>query len=165
MSILPYAEGMMPMQLLLEFAILFGGLIGLARLLERRGFRLNKLAQAIGSFAIVESYFLYRLYPPLPSSMLAIISVVTAIGIFGWVSSCEHYWQDCRRPILAVLDGKTPTMRLVRGMIVVLLPLLVGGWAVTLFMPPDPIEPVELRTYNPAPPFEITVYSPADFQR
>ncbi len=37
--------------------------------------------------AIVFLYFRYRVYPPLPLSMVVTALVVAGVGVFGWVSS------------------------------------------------------------------------------
>src|SRR5437764_7856479 len=100
MRSLPFVKGMMPVQLLFELAVLFGVLTLTAYLLQRHGYRLNKLFQAAIAFAIVFLYFRYRLYPPLPFSMFATCLVAAAFGIWGWVSSNDAYWKDFCRPII-----------------------------------------------------------------
>src|SRR5207245_10049442 len=79
------------------------------------------------------------------------------IGLFMWVSSTETSWQDFRKPLIEVADGKTPTTRIIRAVSVVLLPFLVGflGWN---NMKPSIDEPIELRTVHPAPPASTTLH-------
>ena len=74
---------------------------------------------------------------------------------------------DFCRPLIAMMDGETARMRAIRTVLVVLLPVLVGGGIFYELLPPDPstTAPVELRTYNPAPPAQIIVYSPEDFRQ
>src|SRR5262245_32705882 len=167
MHSLPLVYGFMPIQPFLELAVIFGVLTLGAFWLEQRGYRLNKLFQAIGAFAIVYWYLRYRLYPPLPFSIFATYLVGACLAIWGWVSSNEEYWEDFRRPLIRVIDGDAPRMRVIRTMILIALPVLMACWTYGLLLPPDPstTAPVELRTYNPAPPPEIIVYSPEDFQR
>ncbi len=167
MRFLPLVEGMMPVQFVVELAVLFAVLTLATYLLQRRGYRLNKLLQATTAFAVLFLYLRYRLYPPLPFSVLATYLVVSAFGIWGWVSSNEAYWEDFRRPIIAVVNGQTRALRAARAVVLVLLPLLVGAWAYSTMRPPDPgtNAPVDLRIYHPAPPATITVYSPEDFRR
>lgn len=167
MRSLPFVEGMMPIQLFLELAGIFGVLTLAVYWLQRFGYRLNKLFQAIATFAIVYGYLRYRLYPPLPFSIFATYLVGASVAIWGWVSSNEAYWKDFCRPLTAMIDGDTPGTRAILTAAVVALPLLVGIWIYSVLLPPDPstTAPVELRTYNPAPPPEIIVYSPEDFRR
>jgi hypothetical protein len=167
MPSLPLIEGVMPIQLSLELAAIFGLLILVAHTLRRLGFRLNKLLQSIAALAIVYWYLRYRIYPPLPFSIFATYMVGASIAIWGWVSSNEEYWEEFRRPLIQIMDAQTGSFRAIRTLIMVLLPLLIGAWAYHKLLPPDPSAnaPIELRTYNPAPPARITVYSPEDFRR
>jgi hypothetical protein len=167
MHSLPLVYGFMPIQPFLELAVIFGVLTLGAFWLEQRGCRLNKLFQAIAAFAIVYWYLRSRLYPPLPFSIFATYLVGASVAIWGWVSSNEEYWEDFSRPLIAVMDRETARMRAIRTLLVVLLPLVVGSGIFYKLLPPDPstVAPVELRTYNPAPPAEIIVYSPEDFRR
>ena len=90
---------------------------------------------------------------------------VASLGIWGWVSSNETYWRDVCRPVIEVMDGNTARTRVIREMVVILIPILTAIWAYNVLLPPDPstTAPIELRTYNPAPPRQIIVYSPEHF--
>ncbi len=166
MHSLPFLDGIMPIQPFLELAALFGLFTLGAYWLERQGHPLNKLFQATASFAIAYWYLKYRLYPPLPFNMLITCLAVAGLAVCGWVSSNETYWQDCRRPLLAVLDGETTRTRAIRLCVLVALPLGIGLWSYATLLPLDPSAngPIDLRTYHPAPPSEITIYSPEDFR-
>jgi len=166
MRILPLVDGLMPIQPFLELAAIFGVLTLGAFLLEQRGYRLNKLFQATAAFAIVYWYLKYRLYPPLPFKTFVTCLAVASLGIWGWVSSNETYWRDFCRPLFAMMDGNTRPTRTIRAMAVIVLPILIGLWFYTVLLPPDPSTngPIDLRTYHPAPPSEITIYSPDDFR-
>src|SRR5437867_4044661 len=126
MSSIPFIEGFAPIQLLLEMAVLVGAFVLISHYLEKRGIKGNKLFQATGLLALAFAYLKYRVYPPMPFSTLAIYITTIAIGIFVWVSSTEGYWKSFSEPILAVMDGKTRTARLIRVIALVLLPVLVG---------------------------------------
>src|SRR5919197_449251 len=89
---------------------------------KKMGIKVNKMAQATGLFVYSILYFRYRIYPPLPFSVIAIYETNVLIGLFMWVSSTEESWQDFRKPFIAVADGKTPATRMVRAVSVVLLP-------------------------------------------
>lgn len=151
-------EGYMPMQMLIEmggFAILF---IWAFYILDKKmGIKVNKLAQATGLFLFSIIYFTYRIYPPIPFSVRAIYATMTLIGIFMWVSSTEESWKDFRKPIIAVADATTATTRMIRAVIVVLLPFLVGFLSYNS-MKPNVDEPIELRTVHPAPPASTKVH-------
>ena len=157
----------MPIQLFLELATIFGLLTLAVYWLQSFGYRFNKLFQSITAAAIVYWYLRYRIYPPLPFSIFATYMVGACVAIVGWVSSNEEYWEDFRRPLIQVLDANTTRTRVIRAAMLVLMPLLMAGWAYSVLVLPDPstAAPVELRTYNPAPPSEIIVYSPEDFRR
>jgi hypothetical protein len=167
MRILPLVDGLMPIQPFLELAAIFGVLTLGAFLLEQRGYHLNKLFQATAAFAIVYWYLKYRLYPPLPFKTFVTCLAVASLGIWGWVSSNETYWRDFCRPLFAMMDGETSRTRAIRMVMVGLLPVLVGVWIYHALLPPDPstAAPIEFRAYHPAPPAEITVYSPKDSYR
>lgn len=167
MHSLPLINGLMPIQPFLELAVIFGVLTLVAFWLEQRGYHLNKLFQATAAFAIVYWYLKFRLYPPLPSKTFVTCLTVASLGIWGWVSSNEIYWKDFCQPLITVMDGNTVRPRAIRRMVVILLPILAAIWTYNVLLPPDPstTAPVELRAYHPAPPAEITVYSPEDFRR
>lgn len=167
MPFLPLIDGMRPIQPFLELAAIFGLLTLVVYWLQRFGYRFTKLFQSIAAAAIVYWYLRYRLYPPIPFTIVATYMVGACFAIWGWVSSNEEYWEDFRLPLIRVIDGDTPRKRVTRAMIVVLLPVVIAGWTYSVLLPPDPSKngPIELRTYNPAPPAEITVYSPEDFPR
>lgn len=166
MRFLPLVEGVMPIQPFVELAFIFGVLTLVAYWLEQRGYRLNKLFQAAAAFAIVYWYFKYRLYPPLPSKTFVTCMTVTALGIWGWVSSNEPYWADFCRPLIAMMDGNTFRTRAIRMTVAVVLPILAALSVYNGLLPLDPVanRPIEFRVYHPAPPAEMIVYSPQDFQ-
>ena len=74
-----------------------------------------------------------------------------------WVSSSEAYWQEFRRPIVAMLDADTLTTKVTRVAVLCILPSLVGflAWNSMLV---KIVEPIELRTVGPAPPKSFTLH-------
>src|SRR5947209_19605198 len=132
-----FVEGYMPMQMLGEVGLQIVLFIYLFYLLDKKmGIKVNKLAQATSLFIYSFLYFRYRIYPPLPFSVIAIYETNVLIGIFMWVSSTETSWQDFRRPLIDVADGKTPTTRIIRPVSVVLLPVVLGFMGWTTVNPP-----------------------------
>lgn len=157
MTGLKLVEGYMPMQMLIEmgaFALLF---IGIFHLLGKQEIKINKLLQGTLLFIFSILYFNYRIYPPIPFSVQAIYATMTLIGIFMWVSSTEEGWQDCRRPILAVADAQTRMTWLIRILVLITMPFLVGLMGYNT-MKPSVDEPIELRTVHPAPPASTKVH-------
>jgi hypothetical protein len=167
MTSMRFFEGFMPLQMLVELAVVLGIFSLISYGFEKVGLKLNKLFQAVVLLAFCVWYLKIRLYPPLPMTMVQMYTVVAGIGIFGWVSSNEAYWEEVRQPIVAVLDGATLLARAARIIVVVALPLLLGDYAYSVMKPGDVNvdAPVELRIYHPAPPSKIVVYSPEDFKR
>jgi hypothetical protein len=157
MQSLEFVEGYMPMQMLAEMAVLLGALIFISHCFEKKGVKINKLFQATGLQVLAMAYLKYRVYPPMPFSTFAMYTTTIAIGIFVWVSATEESWQDFRKPILAVLDGTTRSTRVIRMLVLVLLPILIGVIAFTMFKPVI-YEPIELRVHYPAPPRSVTVH-------
>ena len=154
-----FLEGFMPMQMLVEMALITG-LFGLLAHISKKRLRLSKFSQAIGLLAVAILYLKYRVSPPMPFSILAMYTTIIAIGIFVWVSATPANWKSFCGPILAVMGGATPTDRIIRSLALFLLPLLVGIWSFNTFKPPAIEGPIELRTYHPAPPASIIVFPP-----
>jgi hypothetical protein len=162
-----FLNGFAPIQMLVEMALITGAFILLSHLLKR-WFHLNKFFQATGLLIVAVAYLRYRVYPPLPFSVLAINTTLIAIGIFLWVSSTEKSWKEFRQPILDVLDGSTLQRRIIRTVVVIFLPCLVAGltyYSITSNYVKDDADPelTGLRTVMPAPPQSITVYPPEHF--
>lgn len=148
---LPLIDGFMPLQLLVELAGLLLIMGGLTLLLDRAGWRVGLFAKATVVFLVIFIWLKYRVYPPMPFSVLITYLVVTLAAIMLWVSSSEAYWQEFRRPIIAMLDAETLTTKMTRAAVLVLFPCLVWffTWKSMLIKAE---EPIELRTVGPAPP-------------
>src|SRR5437870_8112794 len=130
-----FLEGFMPMQMLVEMALITGLFVLLAHISQKR-FRFSKFSQAISLLAIAILYLKYRVSPPMPFSILAMYTTIIAIGIFVWVSATPDNWKSFHRPVVAVMDGATPTNRIIRSLALFLLPILVGIWVFNIFKPP-----------------------------
>jgi hypothetical protein len=151
MTWLPFIDGLMQLQFFVELAGLTLVLSGLSLVLSRAGMPVNKFWKAVGLFISIFLYLKYRVYPPMPFSVLATYVVVILAAILLWVSSSEEDWQDFRRPIIATLDAETQTTKIIRAGLLVFLPVL--AWYLTwdsMLIKID--EPLELRTVGPAPP-------------
>lgn len=153
----PLIEGFMPLQFLLEIAATLFLLGGLTILLERAGWRVGLFTKAVVVFLTILFWLKYRIYPPVPFSIAITYLVVALAAIMLWVSSSEPYWQEFRRPIIEMLDAKTTSTQLLRGTILVLLPLILGGLVFTHMIKPIE-EPMELRTVGPAPPSQFKLH-------
>jgi len=158
MTGLKLVEGYMPIQMLGEMGLQALLFIFIFYLLDKKmGIKVNKLLQATLLFVYSILYFRYRIYPPIPFSVRAIYATMTLIGIFMWVSSTEEAWQDFRRPIIAVADATTGAAKMIRTVVIILLPFLVGFMGYNS-MKPNVDEPIELRTVHPAPPASTKVH-------
>jgi len=146
-----FIEGFMPLQFLVELAALLVLLGGASWLSERAGWKVGRFTKAVTVFGVVFLWITYRIYPPVPWTVRLTYLTVTLAAILLWVSSSEAYWQEFRRPIIAMLDAQTPTMHIMRLLILIILPSL-AGWLTWTAMSRMPDEPLELRTVGPAPP-------------
>lgn len=157
MTWLPFIEGLMPVQFFIELAGLIFFLSGLSFVLSRAGMPVNRFWKAVGLFLCIFLYLKYRVYPPMPFSVLATYLVVTLAAILLWASSSEDYWQEFRRPIIEMLDAETLTTKMTRAAVLTLLPCLVGflTWN-SMLIKVD--EPIELRTVYPAIPRNALVH-------
>ncbi len=147
----------MPLQAILEVAgcLLFFTLSNF--LLKKAGLGLSKFWSALWVLAFILLYLKYRIYPPLPFSILATYGVVSACAVFLWVSGSEQAWRDFQQPVINTLDGITPFYRGLRLIFITVLPLALGGSIYSSMIPNFP-ELVELRTPYPAPPRTTVVH-------
>ena len=161
MANLPFIEGLMPIQFLLELAGLVLIFSGLSFLLARAGYPISRFTKALILFLTIFFFLKFRVYPPMPFSILATYLAVSLIGILLWASSSEQYWQEFRQPIINVLDGITPLHKNLRVFLLIAIPLCAWGFAYESFVPwasRDVDDPVELRTVGPAPPQSFTLH-------
>ncbi len=164
MTSLPLIQGFMPLQALVEIALILGLCSAIAYVLERNGRKLNAFFQVGAVFSLLMWYLVVRIYPPLPFSVIAMYATGIALGLFGWVSANETAWKEFTKPILATLDGVNIPARIARGVVVIAIPVAVGLLTFQSMLPVFD-EPLELRMVHPAPPAMVTVYAPEDFPR
>jgi hypothetical protein len=157
MTWLKLVEGYMPMQMISELVIciLFFSICN--SLLKRAGIGVPKFWAGIFVWCFIIAYLKWRIYPPIPFSVRAIYGTVAACGIFMWVSGSQEEWEEFKRPIINVLDAKTGFTKVIRTVLLVLLPIGLGGFAYSSLLPSFD-EPVELRTVHPAPPATTKVH-------
>ena len=141
----------MPIQAIVEVAgclLLFSGI---NFFLKKSGIGISTFWSALLVWAFIQIYLHYRIYPPLPFSVLAIYGVVSTCGVFLWVSGSDKAWRDFKRPILQVFDGVTLFHRSIRLILLTALPLSLAASIFFSMIPSFP-EPVELRTPFPSAP-------------
>jgi len=157
MTWLPFIDGLRQLQFFVELAGLILFLSGLSLILSRTGMPVNRFSKAVGLFVCIFLYLKYRIYPPIPFSVLVTYLVVTLAAILLWASSSEEYWQEFRRPIIAMLDAETLSTKMTRTAVLALLPCLAGlmMWS---SMTTIKLEPMELRTVGPAPPSSFKLH-------
>ncbi|MBE9553884.1 MAG: hypothetical protein IMF05_10520, partial [Proteobacteria bacterium] len=85
----------------------------------------------------------------IPSSVLAMYMFFATAGVFMVFTFDEEGANELVAPIHALV--KDPSKRLIRNIVFVIVPLLIGG-GTYLKMVPGFEAPVELRTIHPAPP-------------
>lgn len=157
MTSLKLIEGYMPMQMLTELTLCIVVLAFANFMLKKVGLGIPKFWAGVGVWVFIQLYLKYRIYPPLPFSIRAIYGTVSMIGVFMWVSGSEQEWQEFKRPIVNVLDGISPYHRVVRTVMLILIPIGLWGFAFNSFLP-SLQEPIELRTVHPAPPASTKVH-------
>lgn len=157
MRMFQFIEGFMPLQFLLELVGIMLLFTGVASVLQRAGYSINRLFKTVFVFVTFVLYLTYRVYPPMPFTILATYATVVLLALLLWASSTDAYWREFTQPILSVLDAETAPTRVVRSVVIVLLPLL-AGWATWNAWLVNVAEPVELRTVGPAPPRSFTLH-------
>jgi mono/diheme cytochrome c family protein len=90
---------------------------------------------------------------PVPSSVVLQYMVTVAVGMLIYVSATEERWRTFKQPIHATLVD--PDKRMLRGGMMVLVPVLVGLLVYTQVRP-TVAAPPNLRSIHPAPPSQIT---------
>ena len=151
----------MPLQMLLELAGLMLIFSGLSVLLTRAGRPVGRFFKALTLLFALFLYLKFRVYPPMPFSVLATYTVVSLLAILLWASSSEQYWQEFRQPIINVLDGITPLHKSLRAFFLIAIPVCAWGFAYESFVPwasRDVDDPVFLRTVGPAPPASFKLH-------
>jgi mono/diheme cytochrome c family protein len=114
----------------------------------------NRFFQAV--LILVLSYLVLRfgIDPPAPWSVLTLYMAIIAMAVLIFVSSDRDSWRDFVHPLRVTFIDRR--FRVLRAVIVVLVPLLLGYYAYTQAAA-RPQAPPELRAVHPAPPASIQV--------
>ena len=157
--------GFMPVQLLLVLAVTFFAFIVGQYFLKKNGRTVPVMAQAALIWFTAYAIFKIVVQPPLPSSLIAIYMGLTSVVVFLLISSTNRSWDEFTQTILEMLIGKTRGFRILRAVVGVLIPFLVGLGTYNYIVPSFTDAPVELRSSHAAPPASITVYPPEYFMQ
>ncbi len=112
----------------------------------------SRFFQAVAIFVVAFVVLRFGIRPPAPWSVLRLYLAIIAMALLVFVSSDRDSWADFLRPMRVTLTD--PRYRLLRSVIVVLVPLLLGYYAYTQAAA-RPQAPPELRAVHPAPPESI----------
>jgi mono/diheme cytochrome c family protein len=112
----------------------------------------SRFFQAVAIFVVAFVVLRFGIRPPAPWSVVRLYLAIIAMALLVFVSSDRDSWADFLRPMRATLTD--PRYRLLRSVIVVLVPLLLGYYAYTQAAA-RPQAPPELRAVHPAPPESI----------
>jgi predicted secreted protein len=156
---------MMPVQLLLVLAVAFFVFIVGQYFLKKIGRPLPVMAQAALIWFTAYAIFKIVVQPPLPSSLITIYMGLLTVVVFILISSTNRSWDEFKQAILDTLTGATGGYRLLRAVVVVLIPVLTGLGTYNYIVPSITDEPVELRNQHTTPPASITVFPPEYFMK
>ena len=112
----------------------------------------SRFVQAVLVLVLAFVLFRFGIQPPAPWSVVTLYMTVVLIAVLVYVSSDGDAWRDFLRPVRSALVD--PDKHLVRVVLVVALPLLLGYYAYTQAAA-RPQAPPELRAVHPAPPASI----------
>jgi mono/diheme cytochrome c family protein len=112
----------------------------------------SRFLQAVVVFVAAFVVMRFAIRPPAPWSVITLYMAIVAMALLVFVSSDRDSWASFVRPIWATLTE--PRYRIVRAVVVVGLPLLLGYYAYTQAAA-RPQAPPELRAVHPAPPDSI----------
>jgi mono/diheme cytochrome c family protein len=112
----------------------------------------SRFFQAVVIFVLSFVVLRVAIRPPAPWSVVTLYMAIIAMALLIFVSSDRDSWHDFIRPLR--LTFTDPRYRLLRSVIVVLVPLLLGYYAYTQAAA-KPQAPPELRAVHPAPPASI----------
>ena len=112
----------------------------------------SRFFQAVVIFVAAFVVLRFAIQPPAPWSVLSLYMAIIAMALLIFVSSDRDSWGDFVRPMW--LTFTEPRYRLLRSVIVIVVPLLLGYYAYTQAAA-KPQAPPELRAVHPAPPASI----------
>lgn len=94
---------------------------------------------------------------PIPSSVIQMYMFFVVVTILLVMTATEDSAERLFRPIKAVASGQSPSMRRIRAVLFLILPIF-AAYLTYLSMRPSTDPPVELRSVHPAPPALMTAY-------
>jgi mono/diheme cytochrome c family protein len=112
----------------------------------------SRFFQAVAIFVVAFVVLRFGIRPPAPWSVLTLYMFIISLALLVFVSSDRDSWRGFVTPIWLTLTD--PRYRLLRSVIVIALPLLLGYYAYTQAAA-KPQAPPELRAVHPAPPGSI----------
>lgn len=112
----------------------------------------SRFFQAVLIVVVAFCAFRFGIRPPAPWSVITQYMAIVVLVVFVYVSADSDSWRDFVRPIRDTLVR--PERRLARGILLIVLPLLIGYYAYSQAAA-RPQAPPELRAIHPAPPPSI----------
>jgi hypothetical protein len=152
-----WIHGAMPVQLLVVLAVAFLAVVTIQGLLKRIGAPITPFWQVISVWLLSYALFKWVIWPPFPSSLMVMYMVPITLILFVWISASEASWVAFKRYVLDTLTGASLQHRVLRAVVLVALPVIAATATYEYLLPPEITEPIEFRTYHPAPPQTITV--------
>src|SRR4051812_22898641 len=112
----------------------------------------SRFFQAVVVLVLAFVLLRFGIRPAAPWSVLTLYMFIVLLAVLIFVSSDRDSWADFIRPIWTTLVR--PERRILRLVLIVLIPLLLGYYAYTQAAA-RPQAPPELRAVHPAPPASI----------
>jgi len=109
----------------------------------------SRFFQAVAIFVLAFVILRFGIRPPAPWSVLSLYMFIISLALLVFVSSDRDSWRNFITPVW--LTFTDPRYRVLRSVIVVVIPLLFGYYAYTQAAA-KPQAPPELRAVHPAPP-------------
>src|SRR5437879_8220472 len=112
----------------------------------------SRFLQAAAVVVLAFCALRFGIQPPVPWSVIKIYMFVVVAAVLIYVSSDSDSWRSFLAPIRSTLVD--PDQRVLRGALMIVIPLLVGYYAYSQAAG-RPEAPPELRAVHPAPPASI----------
>lgn len=105
---------------------------------------------------LLNAFFIFKdvIDPPIPSSLLFMFMAITFFAVMLYVSSSQEFWLEFLQPLRAIFLGNHWQAKVLRPIILILIPFLVAFMAYQRSFPTLQA-PAELRAIHPAPPTSI----------
>ncbi|OLC40240.1 MAG: hypothetical protein AUH74_08490 [Nitrospirae bacterium 13_1_40CM_4_62_6] len=124
-------------------------------LLDKGGVLAQGVVLVVGLYLFLK-FILPLFTAPLPANLIFLYLTLAVAGIVIFATISGESTEEFFGPIVRFLsgEGQTGSMKLVRLLVLVLFPLLVG-WQTYASAVPSDMPPAESRTIHPAPPGEF----------